>query len=126
MSAYENWLLPTDDPTVRRHRAEVLAFTATADEPVAVQLAQSPPRPRPPASVGAPQPQPQPQIVAAAPPRRTPAVDPARVRALLDGELQPGAAALPTDPATTRRELFQLFADLDALARRLAAGAAGG
>lgn len=126
------WLLPTDDPRVRRNRAEVLAFEeGPSEEERAILLAQSPPQARPEPAV----PKASAAMTAEAPAteapkrlvrREPPAVDPARVQALLDAAPASEAGPLHADPARTRQELMQLFADLDQLARRLTGTATGG
>ncbi len=124
MSAFAKWLLPTDDPRVLRHRAEVLAFTGETEGRVARQPAASPPRPRPQPQLPPPEP---PSLRVAAPTSSgRPPVDAARVRSLLESRPSPEAGLLRADPAGTRRRLWQLSADLDRLARRLAGRARGG
>lgn len=105
MPNYQHWFLPTDDPKIRKHRAEVLDFDI-----VQTHLPHPVPSPR----------STQPDLQVAE--RHLPdPVEPntANVRALLENI---GATFQPTKRASknrSRRQLLALFDDLDRLANNL-------
>lgn len=123
MTAFAQWLLATDDPSVIRHRNEVLAFTQEpvpsprerpADPPVIETARASRPTATSPSTPAEPRP-----TLRHATPRQwaTPEPDPAAVSAYLQGTT-PTAPVPGRRYASARTDLERLAHDMALLAER--------